>query len=121
MWNETVVYAQENNAPTGQAPQSNPFGGSFFLFIVLMFAVMYFLMIRPNQKRERERREMLGSLSKGDHVVTNGGICGTIVGLSEKTVVLKVSDDPVTKMEFIRGAVAQVAKEEEPGEKKKKS
>lgn len=118
MWNETIVYAQENGAPTGQAPPQGPFGGGFFLFIVLMFAIMYFLMIRPNQKRERERREMLGALAKGDRVITNGGICGTIVGLNEKTVVLKVSDDPVTKMEFVRGAVAQVAKEEEAGEKK---
>lgn len=108
MWKETVVYAQETAPGSGEAASPNPFGGSLF-FMVIIFAIFYFLMIRPNQKRDRERKAMLGSLSKGDKVVTSGGICGTIVGINEKSVVLKVSDDPVTKMEFIRGAVSQVA------------
>jgi preprotein translocase subunit YajC len=111
VWNETVVYAQDD-APAEGAPGASPFPGSFFPFLILMFAVMYFLMIRPNQKRERERREMLSSIAKGDKVVTTGGICGTVVGVNEKTVVLKVSDDPVTKIEFVRTSVAQVAKED---------
>ena len=112
MWNETVVYAQEN-APAGEGgpPPPSPFGG-FIPLLLIMFAVMYFLMIRPNQKRERERREMLNSIAKGDKVITTGGICGTVVGVSEKTVVLKVSDEPVTKIEFVRTSVAQVAKDD---------
>ncbi len=73
-----------------------------------MIAIMYFLMIRPNQKREKERRDMLASVAKGDKVVTTGGICGTVVGLSEKTIVLRVSDEPTVKMEFLRGAISQV-------------
>jgi len=81
--------------------------------MILIFGVFYFLLIRPNQKRERTRREMLASLSKGSKVVTSGGICGTILGLNEKTVVLRVSDDPITKMEFLRTAISQVATEEE--------
>lgn len=109
MWSETVVYAQET-AP-GDETSSLGFGSPFF-FMFLIFAIFYFLLIRPNQKRDRERRAMLESLAKGIHVVTNGGICGTIVGLNEKTVVLKVSDDPVTKIEFLRGSITQVAKEE---------
>ncbi len=113
MWNETVVYAQET-APAGEggAPPSGLFGGGFFPVLILMFAVMYFLMIRPNQKRERERQQMLNSIAKGDKVITTGGICGTVVGVNEKTVVLKVSDEPVTKIEFMRSSVAQVAKED---------
>ncbi len=63
-------------------------------------------MIRPQQKREKERREMLSALGKGDQVVTTGGICGTIVNLSENSVILRV-DDNVT-MEFVRSAIAQV-------------
>ena len=112
MWNETIVYAQENAPGEGGAPPPGLFpGGSFLPFLLLMFAVMYFLMIRPNQKRERERREMLGSIAKGDRVITTGGVCGTVVGVNEKTVVLKVSDEPVTKIEFLRSSVAQVAKD----------
>ena len=110
MWRESVVYAQET-AP-GDGASSTGFG-NIFPFLMLMFGIVYFLMIRPNQKRERTRREMLASLSKGSKVVTSGGICGTILGLNEKTVVLKVSDDPVTKMEFLRTAITQVAAEEE--------
>lgn len=79
--------------------------------LVIFFAIMYFLLIRPNQKRERKRKDMLSSLSKGDEVVTNGGICGTILGVSDKTVVLKISEDPVIKVKFLRGAISQVASE----------
>jgi preprotein translocase subunit YajC len=112
VWNETVVYAQEQ-APAGESSQpQGMFPGSFFPFLILMFAVMYFLMIRPNQKRERERRAMLNAIAKGDKVITTGGICGTVVGVNDKTVVLKVSDEPVTKIEFLRTSVAQVAKQD---------
>ncbi len=110
MWNETVVYAQETGS--GEGASSTGFGNPLF-FMMLIFGVFYFLLIRPNQKRERTRRDMLSSLSKGNQVVTNGGICGTIVGLNDKTVVLKVSDDPVTKIEFLRASVSQVATEED--------
>ena len=110
MWKETIVYAQET-AP-GEGASSSMFGNPIF-FVMLIFGVFYFLLIRPNQKRERTRREMLASLSKGSKVVTSGGICGTILGLNEKTVVIKVSDDPVTKMEFLRTAISQVAAGEE--------
>ncbi|MDK1021275.1 MAG: preprotein translocase subunit YajC [Candidatus Hydrogenedentes bacterium] len=114
MWREAVVYAQD--AAPGEGGSSSPFGNPIF-FMILIFGVFYFLLIRPNQKRERTRREMLASLSKGSKVVTNGGICGTILGLNEKTVVLKVSDDPVTKIEFLRTAISQVATEEENTQK----
>lgn len=110
MWKESVVYAQET--ASGDGASSSAFGNPFF-FMILIFGVIYFLLIRPNQKRDRARRDMLASLAKGSKVVTSGGICGTILGLNDKTVVLKVSDDPVTKMEFIRTAISQVAAEEE--------
>ena len=109
MWRDAVVYAQESGSEGGG---SSPGFGNPLFFMMMIFGIFYFLLIRPNQKRERERRSMLESLSKGSKVVTNGGICGTIVGISEKTVVLKVSDDPVTKIEFVRSSVSQVAAEE---------
>jgi preprotein translocase subunit YajC len=66
------------------------------------------LVISPQRKKDKARREMLEALSKGDDVVTSGGICGSIVGLNERTVVLKVSDEPIMKMEFLRTSVAMV-------------
>jgi preprotein translocase subunit YajC len=100
---------------TGAPPQGSLLTSMFPMFIAI-FAVMYFLMIRPQQKRDKERRKMLESVAKGDKVVTTGGVIGTVVGLSDKSVVLSV-DDKVT-IEFIRGAIAQVTTRE--GESKKK-
>jgi preprotein translocase subunit YajC len=87
-----------------------------WFFFAAMIAIMWFFLIRPNQKREKERRDMLGSLSKGDKVITTGGVCGTIVGLTDKAVVLRVSEDPQVKMEFIRGAVSRVTSQKEGDE-----
>ena len=115
MWNLILAQAQEAAQTTApatatdpSAAQQSPFGGNMLVLFAAMIAIMYFLMIRPNQKREKERRDMLASVAKGDKVVTTGGICGTVVGLSEKTIVLRVSDEPTVKMEFLRGAISQV-------------
>ena len=102
-----VAQTPEPVTPVEQAP-SNPFTGMLFMFVVIA-AIMYFLMIRPQQRRERERRQMLAALSKGDHVVTTGGICGTIVGLTDKSVVLRVDEDSNVKIEFLRSAVSHVS------------
>lgn len=110
-----LAQAEATGAPaSGAAPAASPFS-SMLPLMIIFFGIMYFLMIRPQQKRDRERRDMLGSLTKGDAVVTSGGVCGTIVGLSDTHAVLKV-DDNVT-IEFIRSAIAQVTSR--PGDKKK--
>ncbi len=103
--------APAETPPTDATPKAAPTQSLWFFFIAFM-AIMYFLMIRPNQKREKERRQMLAALAKGDKVVTNGGICGIIVGLTEKSVVIRVSEEPPVKMEFLRAAVSRVAKDE---------
>lgn len=105
---QAQVFAQDSGA-SGGAPAANPLT-SMLPMIIIFIGIMYFLMIRPQQKRERERREMLSAVAKGDNVVTTGGICGSVVGLSEDRVVLRV-DENVT-MEFVRGAIAQVLPKE---------
>jgi preprotein translocase subunit YajC len=118
-----IALAQEAGNATGDAAQNaaqqgSPGSGlvSMLPMIVLFIAIMYFFLIRPNQKREKERREMLASLSKGDKVVTSGGIYGAIVGLTEKNVVLRISDEPLVKMKLARGAVSRVISRDENGE-----
>ncbi len=108
MWN--VVFAQSQDAAPETAAPSGPQSllGSPLFMIAAFMVIMYMFLLRPNQKREKERREMLASLSKGDEVVTTGGICGSIVRLKEKTVVLCVNNDDNMKMEFLRGAISQV-------------
>jgi preprotein translocase subunit YajC len=71
-----------------------------------MFAIMYFLIIRPQQKQRRERETLLQALKKGDRVVTTGGLFGTVVGLSDQTVTLKVADQ--VKLDFERSAIGRI-------------
>ncbi|OMF31693.1 preprotein translocase subunit YajC [Paenibacillus sp. FSL H8-0548] len=73
---------------------------------VLMFAVFYFLLIRPQQKKQKQRTSMLGQLKKGDKISTVGGLHGTVVELSDDTVVLRVND--TTKMTFERSAINNI-------------
>ena len=80
-----------------------------FLPLILMFVVFYFLLIRPQQKRQQEHAETLKALKKGDRVVTSGGIIGTIQTLQDDYVVLKVGDQD-TKMEVLRSAIQEIRK-----------
>ena len=75
---------------------------------VLMFAVLYFLLIRPQQKRQKEHKAVLEKLKKGDRVITNSGIFGTIVNFNEKnkSVVLSVGDHDTVKLEVLRASIA---------------
>jgi preprotein translocase subunit YajC len=87
--------------------------------LVLMFVVLYFLLIRPQQKRQKTRTQMLNSLKKGDKVVTIGGLHGTIVDITDDTVVLRVND--VTKLTFDRSAVNSVTASAAASSKSEKS
>lgn len=98
-----AAFAAADAPPGGSSLMSS------LMFMLIIFGVMWFFLIWPNQRREKERRAMLAALGKGDRVVTTGGIYGTIVGLNDKTVVLRVSDEPSVKLEVVRGAVSQVA------------
>lgn len=106
-----MVLAQTEGTPAAAEGPRGP-GSELWLFFIAFMAIMYFLMIRPNQKREKERRAMLAALAKGDRVITTGGLCGTIVGLNEKSVVIRVSEEPPVKIEFLRAAITRVAKDE---------
>lgn len=77
----------------GCVPQETPEGGfnwTIILFLILMFAIVYFLMIRPQRRRQKEHEELMTELRKGDRVITAGGIYGQIESLSEDSVILKV-------------------------------
>jgi preprotein translocase subunit YajC len=111
VWNVVLAQTQQAEAPRG--PASPPQGlqsllGNPLFMVVAFMVIMYLFLLRPGQKREKERREMLASLTKGDQVVTSGGICGKIVGLREKTVVLCVNEEDNTKLEFLRSSISQV-------------
>ena len=95
-------------------------GSSMIIMIVLMFAIMYFLMIRPENKRKKKAQEMRDGLKKGDTVTTIGGIVGKIVHVNKDTIVIETSDDRV-RMELTKWAVSSVGVQtgEQPEEPKK--
>ncbi|NYF78779.1 preprotein translocase subunit YajC [Granulicella arctica] len=74
---------------------------------VIFFVVLYFLMIAPNQRKQKKWQEMLGQLKSGDKVTTNGGIRGTVVSVKDDVVVIRVLPDGV-KLEFVKSAIAAV-------------
>jgi preprotein translocase subunit YajC len=80
-----------------------------FLPIILMFLVLYFLLIRPQQRRQKTRSGMLNTLKKGDKVVTIGGLHGTIMEMDEdsNTIVLRVND--TTKLTFDRSSINAIS------------
>jgi preprotein translocase subunit YajC len=79
---------------------------------VLIIVVFYFLLIRPNQNKQKHWQEMLSNLKPGDKVTTNGGIRGTIIALRDDAVQLRVAPDNI-KLEFVKSAIASVTTPEE--------
>jgi len=97
-------------ALAGAAPPGGAGGPTAFLQPLLlfgaMFAIFYFIVIRPQQKQKSDRDRMLGALKRGDRVITTGGLHGTVTSLNEHTVTLRVADQ--VKLEFDRSAVGRV-------------
>jgi len=77
---------------------------SMLIFLALIFAVLYFLMIRPQRKRQKDQKELMQELRKGDKVITAGGIYGVIETVSEDSIVIKVESG--TTMRVAKGSVA---------------
>lgn len=88
-------------------PGSEGGGAEGFLALgplVIMFVIFYFLLIRPQQKRQKTLKEMINNLKRGDKVVTTGGLYGTVVGLEDSCIQLKIADQ--VKVKVSRGAIS---------------
>lgn len=91
------------------APGGEGGGGGLVSTLIMfgaIFLIFYFMIIRPQQKRAKEKEKMLSNLEKGDKVVTNGGIHGIIAGLEDKTALLQVSENVKIKVE--RSAITTI-------------
>jgi preprotein translocase subunit YajC len=90
---------------------ASPAGGGSGLItmlpILLILPVMYFLMIRPQQKRQKQWQEMLSGIKSGDRITTTGGIRGTILSIKDDAIIIKVAPDGI-KMEVAKGSIASV-------------
>ena len=79
--------------------------GSTMVMLVAMFAILYFMMIRPENKRKKEAEQMRSSVRKGDKITTIGGIVGTVVDVKENNIVVETSADQV-RIEFAKWALS---------------
>ncbi len=101
-----------SNLPTMQTSASA--GGQMVTMLItfgLIILIFYFLVIRPQNKKQKETQKMLAALKKGDKVVTVGGIRGTVTAVKDQTVTIKVDDN--TKIEFNKSAVSSVLERKE--------
>jgi preprotein translocase subunit YajC len=85
--------------------QSGGFGA--FIPLILMFAIFYFLLIRPQQKKAKQHRELLSALKKGDRVVSSGGLHGVITGMSDDVVTMEIA--PKIRVKVSRASISGVA------------
>lgn len=95
-------------AAGGAAPGGGGLLGNPMVFMVLMFVMMYFVLIRPQRTRQKQHEELIKSLKSGDHVVTAGGVHGIIASVKDTTVMLRVADN--VRVEYDRTAIATVKK-----------
>lgn len=93
----------------GDAAPGGLFGGSmvtFLMMIGMLFLVFYFLVFRPEKKRKQKMQHMISELKAGDKVITIGGIHGTVVGVTDKTVIIRIYEQ--VKLEINRQAVGTI-------------
>lgn len=96
---------------------ASPAGGGGLigmLPLLLLIPLMYFVMIRPQQKRQKQWQEMLGGIKTGDRVTTSGGIRGIILSIKDDAIIIRVAPDNI-KMEIAKSAIASVTTQDAPG------
>ncbi len=99
-----LAYAMGGGGTGGAGGQGAGFGA--FVPLILMFAIFYFLLIRPQQKKAKQHRELLSALKKGDRIVSSGGLHGTITGLTDDVVTVEIA--PKVRVKISRGSIAGV-------------
>ena len=96
----SVVFISGCFPAEGEEPAQQGFDWTIIIFLVLIFGLMYFVLIRPQRKRQKEHQQLIGELNRGDRVITAGGIYGVVESISEDIIIMKVES----------GATMRVAK-----------
>jgi preprotein translocase subunit YajC len=110
-----VVHAMAPAQGQGGEGGGNPLGA--FIPLILMFAIFYFLLIRPQQKKAKQHRELLSNLKKGDHILTGGGFYGKIVAINGDVLTVDLGNE--NKVKINRGFVSGLAEPTAPEKKSK--
>ena len=93
------------------APATGVGGSLPMLLPLLLIPVLYFVMIRPQQKRQKQWQEMLGTVKAGDRITTSGGIRGIVLSIKDDSIVIRVAPDNI-KLEVVKSAIASVTTQE---------
>jgi len=109
--NSLALFAQTSAAPAGGGKNMMP----TILMMGIVFAIIYFLMILPQQKKTKETQNMLKNMKKGDKIVTIGGLLGTVGNVKDATVMVKIADNTV--VEFRKSSIASIINDEKAAEK----
>ncbi len=111
-----LLWAQ---AEAADGAAKSPFDFAFFLPMVMIGVLFYFMLIRPERKKKNEMDELLKGLKKNDHVVTVGGIFGTVVNVQENSdvITLRVDENTNAKLRVRRSAISAIVKDDEPTSK----
>ena len=97
-----LAYAMGGGGAGAEGGQSAGFGA--FVPLIIMFAIFYFLLIRPQQKKAKQHKELLGALKKGDRVVSSGGLHVTVTGLADDVVTMEIA--PKVRVKVSRGSIS---------------
>lgn len=104
---DKFVFAMSQRPSGGAETSAGPASAFVNLFpIIMIFGIFYFLLIRPQQKKQKEHQNMLGNIKKGDNVLTTGGIFGIVVGVKDKAFTVKIADN--VKVDISKTAVSSV-------------
>jgi preprotein translocase subunit YajC len=99
-----LAYAMGGGGAGAEGGQGAGFGA--FIPIVLMFVIFYFLLIRPQQKKAKQHKEMLGAVKKGDRIITSGGMHGEVTGIAEDVVTIEIA--PKVRVKISRGFISTI-------------
>ena len=97
-----LAYAMGGGGTGAEGGQSAGFGA--FVPLIIMFAIFYFLLIRPQQKKAKQHKLMLSALKKGDRVVSSGGLHGTVTGLTDDVVTMEIA--PKVRVKVSRASIS---------------
>lgn len=100
-----LAYAVGSGGAGGSGGQGGGFGA--FLPLIILFVIFYFLLIRPQQRKSKQHKEMLASLKEGDRIVSSGGLHGIVTGMAEDTVTIEIA--PKVRAKIARASIAELA------------
>jgi len=105
-----LAYAMGTGGTGGAGGQGGGFAA--FMPLILMFAIFYFLLIRPQQKKAKLHKEMIATIKKGDRVVSSGGLHGVVTGITDDLVTMEIA--PKVRVKISRGSIAGSTKKDQP-------